>query len=191
MAASGAKAGAPSGRRVLLLAALAIVVIAVVAAVFFLLAPSGPREVRLEMYEFGFNGPTGGPAIRAKVGETIRIVLVNRGGAEHEFMVVGDKDGFLNALHQKISELKAKGMDEDEIEESEELEELHHHYAAAMLMVGDKMEHDVVLKRGETETVTLRFDSPGTYHYLCAELDLTFPETHADRGMSGTIVVEG
>ncbi|MEM2233651.1 MAG: hypothetical protein QXP81_08960 [Nitrososphaerota archaeon] len=174
-----------------LLIAVALVVVAVAASAFFLLAPSGPREIKLEMREFGFNAPSGGPTIRAKVGETIRIVLVNVGGADHEFMVVSDKDGFLKQLHQVIEELRAKGLDEEKIETSEEVEEVHHHFTAVELMVGNDRKMDVELEPRESATITLRFDRPGTYYYLCADMGLTFPEIHADRGMWGTIVVEG
>lgn len=178
-------------KRGLLLVGALVVVVAAAASAFFLLAPSGPREIRLEAREFGFNGPSGGPTIRAKVGETIRIVLVNMGGADHEFMVVSDKDGFLQRLHQVIAELRAKGLDEEKIETSEEVEEVHHHFTAVELTVGNERKMDVEVEPRESATFTLRFDRPGTYYYLCADMGLTFPEVHADRGMWGTIVVEG
>ncbi|MEM2270525.1 MAG: hypothetical protein QXP93_06895 [Nitrososphaerota archaeon] len=64
-----------------------------------------------------------------------------------------------------VNELRAKGMDEEKIEKSEEFEE-QHHYASIMLQVGDEMERDVDVDRGETVTLTLKFDRPGTYYYV-------------------------
>jgi plastocyanin len=178
-------------RNLIVIAAVVVVVAVAAAAGFFLLAPSGPREVKLRMMEFGFNGPSGGPVIRAKVGETIRFVLMNAGGADHELMIVKDLDGFKEALHKTVNELKAKGLDQEAIEKSEEVEMLRHKYAAVELLVDGKREHNVELERGESVTLTVTFDRPGTYYYVCAELALTFPESHLDRGMYGTIIVEG
>ncbi|MEM1943067.1 MAG: hypothetical protein QXO30_03025 [Candidatus Caldarchaeum sp.] len=156
----------------------------------FLMTTTGVKEVKLEAYEFGFNGVSGGPTIRIKTGEPLRIVLTNKGGAEHEFMVVKDRSAFLKEFHDKLEELQARGMDERSIINSEELEEIHHHSSAVMLSVNGKPVADVNVKPGETKPFTLKFDKPGTYHYVCAELELTFPKTHADRGMYGSIIVE-
>ncbi len=172
--------------------AVVVVVVAVAAvAGFLLLAPSGPREVKLEMMEFGFNGPSGGPVIKAKVGETVKFVLTNKGGTDHEFMIVKDLEGFRNELRKTVEELRAKGLDQEAIEVSEEIEMLHHKYAAVELSINGKEEHEVELERGESVTLTVTFDRPGTYYYVCAELALSFPESHIEKGMYGTIVVEG
>jgi len=76
------------------------------------------------------------------------------------------------------------------VEESEGLEMLRHKYAAVELLV-DGEEHEVELEPGGSVTFTVTFDRPRTYYYVCAELALTFPESHIDRGMYGTIIVEG
>ncbi|MEM0489328.1 MAG: hypothetical protein QW707_09065 [Candidatus Bathyarchaeia archaeon] len=38
---------------------------------------------------------------------------------------------------------------------------------------------------------SVTFNERGTYYYLCSKFTATFPQTHADKGMYGTIVVEG
>jgi len=178
-------------RRSVLVGSIAAVVVIVAAVGVFLLAPQGPREVKLEMWEFGFNGPSGGPEIRVRVGETVRFVLTNRGGTDHEFMIVRDLDGFREALRKTVNESREKGLDQEAIAASEEVEMLHHKYSAIELMVDGKMEHELELEPGESVTVTVSFDRPGTYYYVCAELALTFPESHLDREMFGKIIVEG
>ena len=89
-----------------IIAIVAVVVVVVAAGAFFAL-PQGPpvpqaRTIQLEAKEFSFNGlgytdfpckqekgPCG-PSVQVKAGETLRIVLKNAGGADHEFIVVTD-----------------------------------------------------------------------------------------------------
>lgn len=172
-----------------IVAGVVVAVVVVVVVVALLLQP-GIREIRLEAMEFGFNGASGGPTIRMRAGETVKIIFTNKGAVDHEFTTIRNKDSFLRDMHGKINELQAKGLDEEEIEESEEVEEVHHEYVVGKIIVGGKEEAMVVKSPGEAEEFLLRIDVPGTYTYLCAELDGTFPDTHADRGMFGTIVVE-
>jgi uncharacterized cupredoxin-like copper-binding protein len=180
----------PNSRTMWAIIVAVLVVIAAVAG-FFLLSPTGPREVILTMQEFGFNGYQGGPTIKVKVGESLRVILENKGGADHEFMIVKDLQGIREALHRTVQELRDKGMDQEAIEKSEELEMLHHKYAAVELIVEGKEEHDVEIEPGESKLITLTFHEPGTYYYVCAELAITFPESHIVKGMYGTIIVEG
>jgi plastocyanin len=181
-------------RRSLIVIALIVIaaVVVVVAAVagLFLLAPSG-REIKLEMMEFSFNGTSGGPVIKAKVGETIKIVLTNKGVVVHEFMIVKDLEGFREALRKTVDMLREKGLDEEAITNSNELHLVHHAYIAVEPMVGWFREHHILLKSGESVTFTVTFDRPGTYYYVCASLSGTFPEPHINRGMYSTIIVEG
>lgn len=171
---------------------LVIAVAAVVASLSAL--PSFSHQRVLERFgwrlgEFGFNDVSGGPTIVVKAGETVRVVLTNQGGADHEFMIVKDKDNFLRLLKERAAELHARGV---EFEEAEvELEDLHEEYTAAMLMMDGEMHHDVVVEPGELMTFTFKINEPGTYYYVCAELVLTYPESHANRGMLGTIEVRG
>ena len=169
-----------------------VVVVAIVAvlASFYLVQPQ-IREIKLETWEFGYNGPRGGPTIKMKVGETVKITLVNRGGVEHEFMIVKNAEEMLNEMKQVIEELKAEGLDKEEIEKNPELMEIHEKYIVeGVIIVDNKAVKDVKVERGETKEFLLRFNEPGTYTYICAELAATFPQTHADLGMYGTIIVE-
>jgi len=168
-----------------------LVIAAAAAALFYFLTMQPPvREVKLEAREFGFNGVSGGPTIRMRVGETVKVVLVNIGGAGHEFMTVKDSSRFLNELHETIKALQEKGLEEDEIEKAEEVEMVHHKYHTGKIIVDNEEVADVEVGVGETREFLLRFDEAGTYTYLCAEIEVTFPQTHADKGMLGTIIVE-
>ncbi|MCS7095023.1 MAG: hypothetical protein NZ988_04360 [Thaumarchaeota archaeon] len=166
-----------------------VAIVAVSGLSVFILAP-GARTLRLEAFEFGFDGHFGGPTLRVKVGETLRITLVNRGGIEHEFMVVRDVNEFLEQIQLKVRELQAKGLKEEQIKTSEEIEEIHENFVAVKLMVGGKESMEVEVDRGETAQFEVTFRAPGTFYYVCAEFEATFPSTHADRGMYGTIIVE-
>lgn len=173
-----------------LVAAIAVIAVGSVAS-FYLLEQPKIREITLEMWDFGYNGPSGGPTIRMKAGETIRITLINKGAVDHEFMPIADKDEFLAKLREEVKKLQEKGLDAEEIEESLGHEELaHEHAVGEILMNNDKQEMEVVLLPGERATFLFSVDEPGIYSYLCTELEMTFPQTHADKGMYGKIVVE-
>jgi len=169
---------------------VAAVVVIAGASLYFLFIQPPMREIRLETWEFGFNGPKGGPTIRMKAGETVKIILVNKGATEHEFMPVKDLDSFLKELHDTVRALQAKGLEEEDIEESHEVHEIHEKYSAGKILIGNKEEEDVDVDVGETREFLLRFDEPGTYTGVCAEFGLTFPQVHADKGMFFTIIVE-
>ncbi|MEM1947083.1 MAG: hypothetical protein QW614_05085 [Candidatus Caldarchaeum sp.] len=168
-----------------------VVVVAVAALAVFMLVPQGPRTIRLEALEFGFNGPSGGPKITVKAGETLRITLVNKGSADHEFMIVKDMKGLLTRLSEKVKELQSRGLKEEQITTSEEVEEIMDEHVAIKLLVGGKEATEVEVEPGDTLEYSVTFNERGTYYYLCAEFTATFPQTHADKGMYGTIVVEG
>lgn len=175
--------------KTVVLVGIAAVIVAVGVGAYGLVALQPQiQEFTVETREFGFDGASGG-TMRMKAGETVRITLINVGGAEHEFMVVRDKDQFLSDLDKAIKDLIAKGLDKEEIEEAEEIETIHM-MAVGQIMTGQDEEHDVDVEPRETRTFTLKIDEPGTYWYLCAELDATFPQTHAHRGMFAQLIVE-
>ena len=84
-----------------------VVAVVVVGAAAFLAIPQAPqppsaRIINLEAREFSFKGlgfdkvvcdpgTACGPTIQVKAGETVRVVLKNIGGADHEFMVVEEQ----------------------------------------------------------------------------------------------------
>lgn len=89
--------------------ALAILIVSVVAAagVFgaYNLLLKGPAVKTFELtgFDFGYNQPKGGPTIRVKFGDMVRVSFKNLGGLEHEFMVVDSiKDPKIK--HQPIFE---------------------------------------------------------------------------------------
>ncbi|MEM0478477.1 MAG: hypothetical protein QXN77_08765 [Candidatus Caldarchaeum sp.] len=171
--------------------AVVVAVVAVAGVLMFMLVPRGPETLKLETYEFGFNGPSGGPQITVKVGDTLRITLVNKGGSDHEFMIVKDMKGLLTRLSEKVKELQSRGLKEEQITESEEVEEIMDEYVAIKLLVGGKEATEAEVDPGQTLEYSVTFNERGTYYYLCSKFTATFPQTHADKGMYGTIVVEG
>ena len=93
-------------RKVLWVVAVAVSVTVLAAVlVWSVLTPQlapGSREVRLTMMEFGFNGEQGGPTVYVGVGETLRIVLENRGKGKHQFMIVKDLEGLRKELRNVL-----------------------------------------------------------------------------------------
>jgi len=91
-----------------------VVGVVVVGAAAFLAIPQAPqapqaRTINLEAREFSFKGlgfdkvacdpgTACGPKIQVKAGETVRVVLKNIGGADHEFMVTHE-----SALQEKAA----------------------------------------------------------------------------------------
>ena len=148
------------------------------------------RELKIEAWDFGFNGPSGGPVQRLKAGETVRITLVSKAGTDHQLMVIRDKDAFLLEVNKTISSLAAKGLEQDDVEDATEYLSTLRAGSVGKLIVDGKQDIGVKVKPEETKTFTLTIDQPGTYWYLCTELDVTYPKIHADRGMLGQVIVE-
>ncbi len=172
---------------------IGVLIIAIAASLgaYLLIFLQSVKEYKLEAREFGFNGFSGGPTLTVKVGETVRINLVNRGGIKHEFMVVKDKDAFLSEAHKVIGGLMTQGMkDAEEIEESHEYHAVMEKWGLKILKVDKEFEEDVEVEPAKTVVFEIKFTTPGTYWYLCGALVGTLPQTHADRGMFGQIVVQ-
>ena len=166
---------------------LPIVVVAVVVTLIggaILLLPKGP-EFTLEMQEFGYNGFSGGPTIKAKVGDTIKLTLKNVGGAPHEFMIVENKDMALAMMKKTISDLQDMRLENEEL--MERYNEMHHGMMMDMMVFQGSQ---VDLQPGETVTIYVEVDRPGTFWYICHHLEGTYPELHQERGMFGKLIVE-
>lgn len=73
----------------MVIVAAASITLAIGAYLFLSQSPS-VRTIELSARDFGYNDIKGGPTIRVKVGETVRLVLKNEGGIEHEIMIVED-----------------------------------------------------------------------------------------------------
>ncbi|MCS7095133.1 MAG: hypothetical protein NZ988_04930 [Thaumarchaeota archaeon] len=179
--------------------AVVAVVVVIGALTFFIFGQRGPREIILEAWEFGYNGTTGGPTIKLKAGEEIRITLINRGGVAHEIIVVKDQDreAFLTETHKLVRRFIEKGVtDPIVIHASPEWHVSYRIFAVTEMVIGGNIvlgfrtiDH-IHVERGQVFSFTMKLDKPGTYNYVCGLTELTFPETHADRGMYGTIIVE-
>jgi len=95
-----------------------VVAVVVVGAAAFLAMPQVPqapqvRTINLEAREFSFKGlgfdkvvcdpgSACGPTIQVKAGETVRVVLKNIGGADHEFMVAEEQVLKEKGMHDPV-----------------------------------------------------------------------------------------
>lgn len=177
-----------------------VVVVAAVGVGAYLAIPKGPPPpevvtVQLEAREFGYQGLgynladhqyKGGPTIKVKVGDTVRIVLKNSGGTEHELMVVKDKEKVLNMMRGVIKDLQAQSL-----EKSKAIEQYNEkHEANAEKMVAFP-EAEVDVEQGQTKTIEFTANTVGQFSYVCHKVAGTYPETHQDNGMFGEFIVEG
>ena len=162
---------------------VAIIAAAVVIGTIFLL-PRGP-DFTLDMQEFGYNDFTGGPTLKVRVGDTVRITLKNIGGAEHEFKVVEDKDMSITVMRNVIKDLQSDGL--SKAEQIERYDEMRRNMVEDMVAFPGAQ---VDLKPTETKTIEFVAERPGTFWYVCHNVGGSFPELHQDRGMFGQIIVE-
>jgi uncharacterized cupredoxin-like copper-binding protein len=178
-------------RKVLWVVAVAVSITVLAAVlVWSVLTPQlapGQREVRLTMVEFGFNGEQGGPTVYVGVGETLRIVLENRGKGKHQFMIVKDLEGLRKEFRSVLEGFVDGGSEQLE----NRLETLRQKYAAVELYdQGQRYKfYNVRLDPGEVQTLVVVFREPGIYYYVCTELVLTSRESHVEKGMYGTVFV--
>jgi len=178
-------------RKVLWVVAVAVSITVLAAVlVWSVLTPQfapGQREVRLTMVEFGFNGEQGGPTVYVGVGETLRIVLENRGKGKHQFMIVKDLEGLRKELRSVLEGFVDGGSEQLE----NRLETLRQKYAAVELYDQSQRYkfYNVRLDPGEVQTLVVVFREPGIYYYVCTELVLTSRESHVEKGMYGTVFV--
>jgi uncharacterized cupredoxin-like copper-binding protein len=178
-------------RKVLWVVAVAVSVTVLAAVlVWSVLTPQlapGSREVRLTMVEFGFNGEQGGPTVYVGVGETLKIVLENRGRGKHQFMIVKDLEGLRKELRNVLEGSVDGGSEQLE----NRLETLRQKYAAVELYDQSQRYkfYNVRLDPGEVQTLVVVFREPGIYYYVCTELVLTSRESHVEKGMYGMVFV--
>lgn len=174
----------------IILAAVVVVAIAGGLGVYLTTFQPKVKEFKIETWEYGYDGPSGGPTLTVKAGETVRITLVNKGGVEHEFRLVKDKDAFLSDVQKAVEKLQAQGIkDQDAVEKASAFKEARRLQGMQVVNVGGTLDWDVDVEPGETKTIELVINTPGTYYYVCGELDATFPQIHAHRGMFATLIV--
>ncbi len=176
----------------------ATIIIAIVIAVIAVgglasyLTTSQPKakEFKLEAQEFGYGSASGGPKLTVKAGETVKVTLVNKGAVDHEFRIVKDKDAFLLDVDKAVQKLQAQGIkDQDGVEKSQGFKDARRATGLKIIKAGGEPDWDADVEKGESKTFEFSVDAPGTYYYVCGELDATFPQVHAHRGMFAQIVV--
>lgn len=151
-------------RRTLLLIVGVVIVVVAASTSMFLLAPqSREKSFTLVAYDFGYDGYRGGPKIVVKEGDVVKITLTNKGGVEHELMIL---------TREEL----------DEFIEHWEKGEKHTH--PEPVFKGAEIEE---VEPGETKTTTFVADKAGEYVYVCLVEE---PELHAKLGMVGEFVVE-
>ena len=170
-------------RRILI--PMIVILIVVVGAIMLIASPQELPLIELEMREFGYNDSSGGPVLYARVGETLKINLFNAGVIEHEFMVVNNKDMSLKMMKNRINDLQATNLSEEK--QIENFHNMHHKMMVDMLSFSGS---SIELLPGETRTIEIVVDRPGTFWYVCHQASSTFPELHQDKGMFGKIIVE-
>ena len=168
---------------------IAIIVILVLIGVFTVVnfLPLGPKKIVISMREYKFSIEGIGTVLNLKAGEKIVLDIRNDGVIVHELMIVRDKDEVVSLAEKVIEDLRMKYGDDVEAIEmgfEEWHEELHHDRPDLVLVSID-------LEPGESSILEFTFDEPGTYWFICLEIDATFPETHAHNGMILKIVVSG
>lgn len=123
-------------------AAIVVIVLAVSLVGFFLITsrPAG-KEFSLRMREYGFDGTKGGPSLRVKVGDNIRINLKNEGGLQHDFWIVENVD---------------KAVDETLTKKERSF------------LFGARIQN---VDPGQESRLTFKVDRPGSFFYVCLQLD--------------------
>ncbi len=130
-------------RWMILVGAVAAIALVVGVSVFILTQPREKTfELRAREFAFhglGYSGTTGGPTLIVKVGDIVKITLINEGGIKHDLIVITEHD--LN----------------------EALEAADHKHPEPVF-AGAEI-HD--LEPGKTMTAVFKAEKPGTYVYAC------------------------
>jgi len=177
--------------RTVIVAAALVVVLVGGAGAYLISSQPKAKEFKLELWDFGYNGQSGGPTLTVKAGETVRVTLVAKGGVEHELRLVKDNNAFLSDVKNAVEKLQAQGLKEQAaVENATEFKESRRLTGMKIVNAGGVLDWDIDVEVGGTKTVEFVIDRPGTYWYVCGELDATFPLTHAHKGMIGQIIVE-
>lgn len=131
----------PISKKAALVAVFVIVLVAGTGFFIYLsMTPSATiKSFELTAFEFGYNGVKGGPTIKVKVGDTVRITLMNQGGIEHELMIV-----------EKVEMPMVQGR------------MAHPEPVFAQASIED-------VRPGQTKAATFKVTKPGRFFYACFE----------------------
>jgi uncharacterized cupredoxin-like copper-binding protein len=148
------------------------------------------KHVTMDMLDFAFGVPSGSTALKVKAGETITVTLTNRGQWDHEFRIVKDRDAYITNLEKVVGSLRPRGIEEQSVvEASPAFKEALAFSSLNVIKTDSQTANTVLLKPGQTKTITFAVDTPGSYSYICGLLDGSFSQTHARRGMYGPMEV--
>ena len=174
-------------KKQILIPGITAVILVAIAIAFLMPMGASANEIEVDMYEFGYIVKDGSLPLKLRAGEEYTLKITNIGGVEHEFMIVTDPDRVNSDIKSLVNDYLAQGMSFDEIFEA--LEEEHHELEEEWESEGIFI--DVVrLGPGQSDVMTLKFDSPGTYYIVCLVLKGSAPDTHADMGMKAELIVE-
>ena len=147
----------------------------------------GGKTITIKMMEFSYQVEGGSFPLRLVRGETYILKVVNIGGAEHELMIVRNKDMMIEMSQDLINSLLDEGKSEGELIKA--FEHAHHEMEEEMVKNGNLL-YTLELGPGEEGTLKVSFADPGTYYIVCMEMEGSAPKTHADMGMVAEIIVE-
>jgi uncharacterized cupredoxin-like copper-binding protein len=166
-----------------------VVVIAAVAAFFLILRGPAVREFTLDMVEYAFRqGTTNNPTLRVKVGDIVVIRLNNKGSVTHEFMLFENADSVVNKLRDVVKDLTARDVPEDEAEKQYEEKKAELEEKGIIKVAFEGADADA--EPGESVTIRFTATRPGTFTYVCLEVEGSYPDLHYDKGMHGQLIVE-
>lgn len=162
-----------------------------VAASLLLLVPRGPpvKTFTIDMVEYSFKrGQTTAPTLRVKVGDIVRISLNNKGAVTHEFMLFENPNMVVKMMKDVIKELQAQNLPEDEAMEEYEKKMAEMEDSGQITVAFEGADAD--LQAGGSTTIEFTATRPGTFTFVCLEVDGTYPDIHYDKGMHGQLIVE-
>ena len=171
----------------------AVVIVLAVAGISAYLLTSQPKvkEFKLELLDYGYNGSSGGPTLRVKAGDVVKVTLINKSERVHEFRLSSNMDKFLSDVDKVVANLQAQGLKTaDQVDSAQAFKDARRLTGMKLVMVNNALDWDTDVDPGKTVTIQFSIDTPGTYWYLCGELDGTFPQTHTHKSMFGQIIVE-
>lgn len=122
-------------------AIVAIIVVVILVGYYFITSRPTVREFSLRTREFGFDGTKGGPSLRVKVGDDVRINLKNDGGIPHDFWIVEN-------VEKAVEETLAK--------------------KERTFLFGARAQK---LEPGQESKLSFKVDRPGSFFFVCLQLD--------------------
>jgi len=167
-------------KKQIMIPGVTLAILALITLVYIVPNYSSAQAIEIDMYEFGYTVKDGSQPLHIIAGKEYTFYIRNIGGVEHEFMIVKDPERVNSDLKNLVKSYLDMGMTFEEIYEA--LEGEHHELEEAWSE--ENIFIDVLrLGPGESDSFTVKIDSPGTYYVVCLVLKGSAPDTHLDRGM--------